>query len=42
MIDDELADELKLLADADRRAASYLRQVGELPVFPDAAAVAAL
>ena len=35
-------DELKLLADADRRAASYLRQVGELPAFPDAAAVAAL
>ena len=29
-----IEDELELLSDADRRAADYLRQAGEMPVFP--------
>ncbi|UWQ28521.1 aminotransferase class V-fold PLP-dependent enzyme [Leisingera sp. M523] len=31
-------DELQLLRDADARAARYIARVGEMPVFPDAAA----
>ena len=37
-----IEDELELLSEADRRAADYLRQAGDMPVFPDAAAQAAL
>ena len=38
----QIADELSLLADADRRSAKYLSTVGDMRVFPDQASLAAL